>query len=431
MTASRALLLVVELGCLALAGCGSDADGGAAGSEAWVGTITTEGDLTTVRNESGSVWGGPATLVEEASIGVEAGEDAYMLGRVVGIAATDDRIYVADRQVPALRAYDWNGVWLRDIGREGEGPGEFRYPSAVGVDGEGRIWLHDQISTRLNVFSPSGEALATLALGGIRISGNTANMVVTADGQAYVFDLIRPSAPEAAGAAASRRIMKPYDIDGVAGEPIDIPQFENIAYVEAQSSGTIRFTAIPFHPNGVTAFAPSRGMISGYPDAYRFEIRRADGKRTVIERAWQPVAVLPGEAAAHEAAVIAYMRDLEPAWVWSGPAIPATKPAYSELVPAVSGEVWVVRPGPATQDSACDEDSFELDGRAHCWPQQRIVDAFDIDGRYLGEVSVPEELSLEPRPLIRGSDVIALTEDEAGTIRVKRYRLVPPRGSAP
>ena len=57
---------------------------------AWVGTITTEGTVTTVVNESGSVWGGVATLVEEASIGVETGADAYMFGGVTGVYATDE-----------------------------------------------------------------------------------------------------------------------------------------------------------------------------------------------------------------------------------------------------------------------------------------------------------------------------------------------------
>jgi hypothetical protein len=57
-----------------LAGCaGRSEETGADGT--WAGTITTEGDVTTVVNESGSVWGGTATLVEEASIGVDAGDD--------------------------------------------------------------------------------------------------------------------------------------------------------------------------------------------------------------------------------------------------------------------------------------------------------------------------------------------------------------------
>ncbi len=45
-------------------------------NDSWVGTVTTEGNVTTVINESGSLWGGTATLVEEASIGVESGGDS-------------------------------------------------------------------------------------------------------------------------------------------------------------------------------------------------------------------------------------------------------------------------------------------------------------------------------------------------------------------
>jgi len=59
--------------------CGGG-DAGTSFDPAWVGTITTEDKVTTVINESGSVWGGTATLVEEASIGVETGAPEYMFG---------------------------------------------------------------------------------------------------------------------------------------------------------------------------------------------------------------------------------------------------------------------------------------------------------------------------------------------------------------
>ena len=392
----------------------------------WVVTITTEGAVTTVVNESGSVWGGTATLVEEASIGVEFGDDPYMLGRVSSVAASSDHIYVIDGQVPALRVYDWNGNFLHDLGHEGEGPGEFRYPTGVGVDGAGRVWLHDQISTRIVVFAPSGEVAATLNLGGMRISGEIQSIVVTADGHGYVFDIVRPGESSAAQSAA-RLIMRPFGIDGTAGEPIEIPRADNPAGLEAhRADGLIRFTNVPFHAGSVTALAPTRAVLAGFADTYRFDIRRPADARTVVERTWNPVAVLPGEAAAHEQAVIRYMRDLSPDWVWDDPAIPTTKQAFSRFVPAASGEIWVVRPGPATFDPDCEEDSYELDGEAHCWPEQRIIDVFDAEGRYLGEVSVPPDFSLEPWPFVRGTDVIARVEDEAGTIMVKRYRLVLP-----
>ena len=406
--------------------CGP-ADEAASSAGTWVGTITTEGNVTTVVNESGSVWGGTATLVEEASIGVDVGEDPYMLGRVRGVAASDRCIYVIDSQVAALRVYDWNGNYLHDLGREGEGPGEFRYPTGVGVDGTGRVWLHDQISLRIVVFSPSGEPIETSNLDGRRIGGNSNSIVVTADGQAYVLDIIRPDDPLDAGTTAVRRVMKPYDVDGMVGEPIDIPQFDNPAQLEARrADGLLRFVTIPFHANGVTAFAPSRAVLSGYSAAYRFEVRDPSGLATVIERTWEPITVHPAEATAHERAAIAYMRDMDPEWVWKGPAIPTTKPAFTRFVPAASGEIWVVRPGPATLDADCEEDSFELDGEAHCWPEERVVDVFEAEGRYLGEVSVPVEFSFDPLPFIRGNDIIARAEYEAGTIMVKRYRLVLP-----
>lgn len=103
--------------------CGPNATTSASGN-AWVGTITTEGDVTTVVNESGSVWGGTATLIEELSIGVETGPAEYMFGRVGATASYGNRIYVSDLSVPAVRVYTLEGEYIGDIGREGQGPGE-------------------------------------------------------------------------------------------------------------------------------------------------------------------------------------------------------------------------------------------------------------------------------------------------------------------
>jgi len=149
--------------------------------------------------------------------------------------------------------------------------------------------------------------------------------------------------------------MRPHDIDGAAGEPLDIPQSVNPAGLEATSNGAVRFTTVPFHPRGFSAFAATGAMFTGYPDDYRFEVHHPDGRVTVIERAWDPVPVLADEAAAHHRAVTAYLRGMDSGWTWNGPEIPATKPAYTDFAPAVSGEVWVVRPGRGILDPGCDE----------------------------------------------------------------------------
>ena len=64
-------IVAVSVVALAALACGPQESATDAGGS-WVGTITTEGNVTTVVNESGSVWGGTARLVEEASIGARS-----------------------------------------------------------------------------------------------------------------------------------------------------------------------------------------------------------------------------------------------------------------------------------------------------------------------------------------------------------------------
>ena len=89
----------------------------------WVGTITTEGNVTTVVNESGSVWGGMATLVEEASIGVEAGPDGYMLDTISFMYADESRIYIVQPGIPTVRLYDHDGAFAEGVILAFVGPG--------------------------------------------------------------------------------------------------------------------------------------------------------------------------------------------------------------------------------------------------------------------------------------------------------------------
>jgi hypothetical protein len=80
---------------------------------------------------------------------------------VTGIAADHDRIYIADGQVPAIRIYDLSGSFVDNLGREGSGPGEYRYPAGSGVDADGRVYTLDMVTGRLLMYSHEGEPLAT------------------------------------------------------------------------------------------------------------------------------------------------------------------------------------------------------------------------------------------------------------------------------
>lgn len=88
---------LIAIGLFALIGCASGAPDASTADGTWVGTITTEGNVTTVVNESGSVWGGTARLVEELSIGVAAVAPEDMLAAARGMWDSGDRILLASR----------------------------------------------------------------------------------------------------------------------------------------------------------------------------------------------------------------------------------------------------------------------------------------------------------------------------------------------
>ena len=82
----------------------------------------------------GALWGDSLILVEEIRIGNLTGDEAYTFGSVGALApAPDGSLYVVDSQVPIIRRYDQDGQHIGDIGRRGEGPGEYQEVSGLAV----------------------------------------------------------------------------------------------------------------------------------------------------------------------------------------------------------------------------------------------------------------------------------------------------------
>ncbi len=69
-------------------------------------------------------------------------------------------VYVVDVSSREVRVFDETGQFVRQFGREGQGPGEFSSPSAIGFDTQGRFWVRDQ--TRYSIFDGAGGLLETI-----------------------------------------------------------------------------------------------------------------------------------------------------------------------------------------------------------------------------------------------------------------------------
>ncbi len=405
----RLVLAVIAgslIGCTAAGPEGAD-------TEAWVGTITTEGSVTTVVNESGSVWGGTATLVEEASIGVDAGPPEYMLASVVSVAATDNRIYVLERRPPILRVYDFDGTHVQDIGGRGQGPGEFGLPASVTIAPDGRILVRDEGNTRFSVFDRDGELLETWPKDARATLGET---VLAPDGTPYV--------PVPFRVPGQRRVIgyRAHGAEGAFGEPVMPREF---AYEEPRLRSGGSSGPVPYWPRPVSILSPVGAMVSGLGIEYAIEVRYFDGRVRRIVRQVPPVPVSADEVAWRERAETAYWKGEDPSWRWAGPGVRDEKPYFDGLYADADGRIWVERSGPSVRVADCDENPVAGASVTPCWRNTTFIEVFGADGRFLGEADFPRYRGFQSN-FIRGDTVIRRVEDEAGTIMVKRYRLVLP-----
>jgi hypothetical protein len=110
----------------------------------WKGTIATENGVKVVRNPAEPLYGTFAFDLEEDLVfgGDPTKEDYYFPKGGVLSVDDDGNMYVADFGNRRVHVYDLSGKFIRPLGRRGQGPGEYTFPSRVLFDPEGNpcIW---------------------------------------------------------------------------------------------------------------------------------------------------------------------------------------------------------------------------------------------------------------------------------------------------
>lgn len=114
-----------------------------------------------------AVWGPEAdlevwTLAPEPrlEIGVREGAEPYQLHRAQSSALLQDgRIVVLNSGSQELRFFDHYGTFLHAVGGDGEGPGEFRYPTRVRLVGTDSLLVWDQGLQRVSYLDLDGTFL--------------------------------------------------------------------------------------------------------------------------------------------------------------------------------------------------------------------------------------------------------------------------------
>ena len=148
----------------------------------------------------------PQALVEDLVLEGSGGDERLSFGAIPTYGSLDvdssGNIYVADNVSSRIAVVDPRGRFLRDIGRGGQGPGEFESISALRVLPDGRIAVYDRTHRRLSFFDPDGRLAGELSLAlhpslftpQIDSRGDVFGVVLFAEGTDRVMELLRISA---------------------------------------------------------------------------------------------------------------------------------------------------------------------------------------------------------------------------------------------
>jgi hypothetical protein len=351
----------------------------------WKATTEHVGDTTVVHTMAGQVWPTARTAVVELSIG-SLSAPATSFGFIAGLAVNSaGDVFVYDWQVPVIRQFDQNGEFVRQVGAAGKGPGEYTKPIiGLAVRSDGRLQVGDISNRRITLFNPDGTVSA-------------------------MWPVLPPSALPTLSMFVDSR---DHTFVRTLSKFVTATEFES-AIVHIDPNGTVvDTTAEPIRrwpaatdallsAAKVTAYSPNFGLMIGVNDRYEFDVFKSDGRVLRIQRDRPPVQIGDEEHIAYEA-WREYMANLmaKTKTPVRGQT-PRTKPVYRSLHFSSSGDVWVrlyaegqkkANYVPAPPGAEPVSPFFE--------PTE--FDVFDPEGRYLGPVHIPDEISV----IIFGDEVL-------------------------
>ncbi len=395
---------------VAMAACG---DSGATSSPA--ADVTDSAGIRIVTTPPGDLVYAELAAEPTLSIGQLSGPDELLFGRIQS-ARRDavGNVIVADRQALQIRIFDAEGHHIQSIGRDGDGPGEFRslrgawpvrYRDGASADSR-QVIAADSELDRITRFSGQGMPVGTATLAGredmsIRTIGLAGPDAVLSRASPYNlpdFGLLGGSIVDMAkamlGGEANRRVLFVlHRLDGALVDTLAEGKDAAVGSV-AMGDGAMTFT-IPFSAQSEAAGSP-HGVVFTGGTHYAISVFE-DGSLRLIARLDEAPPARTDEHLERYAGGSDEAEVRERIERYRQVPLPESLPAYEGVLFTEEGRVWARR--------------YRFPGE----PAARW-DVFAPDGVYLGRVAVPASFRIEE---VGRGQVLGIATDELGVERVQ------------
>lgn len=306
---------------------------------------TLPGGVVQVTNTGPTAWADTSgwRIVEERVISPPEGSPGELATASIFAADEAGNVYVMQQEPVRISVYGPDGNWTHDIGREGDGPGEFRR-GMLGIVGD-TLFVQDPNNSRLTTFRTDGTFLASHRS---QCCWFTSRLTVLADGRAGI--LGPPPAGEGRGAYYFTRM------DGVVTDtlvtPQDRPDETGDYWTVTRRSGqgtSMSVINIPLQPSDRDIIRPDGKVVRGRTDALRLVIgaRYDDSSRVILATAPTLAVTDAQRDSAYRATLDGVDEDWRDAFAEVAKLgdIPGTWPVWTEMVADRENNLWVALPG--------------------------------------------------------------------------------------
>ncbi|MFN2317433.1 MAG: 6-bladed beta-propeller [Gemmatimonadales bacterium] len=365
------------------------------------------GGIPRVMSPAATQWAGETgwqlELVQEIT-GEEGAESELINPQSIAI---DDwgRVYVVDQKPMTIKVYGPDGAFIRTIGREGEGPGEFRV-GFLAVH-NGHVVIHDPRVARTSVWDTAGTFQRSWTSSCCYWSD------IQVDRQARIYVPTMIQAPRDAPSRGTPYVR--WKMQGAAVDTIWVPRNESQSRTWTVSTGSgTRSVArmmmtVPLTPRIVSTLNPDGGVVYGWSGDYQIAVSSAgEDTSMVFGRSWTPVPITAERKRFEVEAMIAQVgpniEDNTLRQTFKTEDIPDAAPAYISVNVDREGHRWLrLDPG---MDST-----------------RSTFDIFNAEGVYLGALGVSPALPLYGRMAFGRGELVVARENEDGLPVVARYAI--------
>ena len=258
-------------------------------------------------------------------IGGDGTNSEPLLESVFSATKTPHGFVIGESRSSTLLYFDAKGKFMRRVGRQGQGPGEFAGAIFVGPCTGDSLCAWDSRTLRVSVFTSSGSFVRQIPAFGARVATSGAGVIAM---------LLRPGAPSA-DRATSGGLMSSIKLFNVAGD--SIASIANVPWGETRMFGAS--TSIALRRGELYVGTATAPLIDVY-DQHGRPVRRITfpevPRRTTAAAHARAV---DGLLDAMKAAGALQNREQQRATMLAQP-IPETFPPYREIAVSPNGVVW-------------------------------------------------------------------------------------------